>query len=182
MSDHIRQLMHEKLDGVLSDDLTEELYRHLSQDNRAAEEYAQLENVDNLLSRAPVVRAPQRLAVTIMARLAQSIEAQAKLNDLPETVRQAVMTSLSLTMVSMMPMMVGASWMVIHAMADASLLTRVLERVVFLMHLVVQAQLILIEEIERVVKQDPELAAAALTLLPAMMEGLLDYIEGDEKG
>jgi anti-sigma factor RsiW len=184
MTDNIRQLMHEKLDGVLSEDLTEELYQHLAHDEEAAQEYARLETLDRLLSSAPQARAPQRLAVTIMARLAQAIETQANLQDAPEEVRQAVMVSLSLSMIAMMPLMVAASWLVMNAMAKPELLTRVLERVVFLMRLMNNAQLTLLDEVERIAETDPHLAAAAMRLLPAMTVGLLDAMEmkGDAQG
>jgi hypothetical protein len=35
-----------------------------------------------------------------------------------------------------------------------------------------------LEEIEPYLKDDPELATACLQLLPSMMIGLLDYMEG----
>ncbi len=178
MVNDIKQLMHEKLDGVLSDDLTEELYQHLARDEEAAQEYARLETLDNVLASAPHARAPQRLAITIMARLAQAIEIQAKLNEAPAEVRQAIMASLSLSILSMMPLMVAASWLVTNSMANPSLLVRVLERVIALMRLMIDAQLILLEEIERIAKDDPITAAAALALMPSMMLGLLDSIEG----
>jgi anti-sigma factor RsiW len=169
--------MHEKLDGVLSEELTEDLYRHLAKDSEAAREYERLETVDTLLTTAPQMRAPQRLAVTIMARLAQSIEMQAKLQSLPVEVRDQVMQSLSLSMMATMPLMVGASWVVLNAMGDPALLVRVMERVVTLMYLLIDAQLILLEEIEPYLKDDPKLAAACLQLLPSMMLGLMDAME-----
>lgn len=175
--DQMRQRMHEKLDGVLSEELTEDLYRYLARDRDAAKEYERLETVDSLLTTAPQMRAPQRLAVTIMARLAQSIELQAKLQSLPLEVRDQLMQSLSLSMMATMPLMVGASWIVLNAMGDPALLIRVLERVVTLMYLLIDAQLILLEEIEPYLKNDPQLAAACLQLLPSMMLGLMDALE-----
>lgn len=178
MSDMMRERMHEKLDGVLDDRLTEELARFLADDRDAAREYERLENVDALLATAPSMRAPQRLAVTIMARLAQQIEMQAQIQALPHELRATIMQSLSLSMVATMPLMVGASWVVLNAMADPRLLTRVVERVIGLMSLLVDAQIVLLNEIEPYLKDDPEFAAACLRLLPSMMEGLLDSLEG----
>lgn len=175
--DTLRQHMHEKLDGVLSDDLTDSLLRHLDEDKEAAREYARLESVDSLLTAAPQMRAPQRLAVTIMARLAQTIEMQARLQELPVELRSEIMQSLSLAMVATMPLMVGASWVVLNAMGDPKMLMRVMERVVLLMSLQIEAQLMLLEAIEPHLKDNPHLAAACLRLMPSMMEGLLDAIE-----
>jgi anti-sigma factor RsiW len=178
MPKNMRQLMHEKLDGVLSEELTEELLVHLERDREAAQEYARLQSVDGLLSSAPTVRAPQRLAVTIMARLAKNLEMQAQLQALPDEAREALLQSLSVSMMTMMPMMVGASWLVMYAMGDPSVLVRVLERVIVLMSMLIDAQIVVLEEIEPYLKDDPELATACLQLLPSMMIGLLDYMEG----
>lgn len=175
--DPLHQQMQEKLDGVLSEELTERLLRHLEDDTEAAREYERLESVDTLLTMAPPMRAPQRLAVTIMARLAQTIEMQAQLQALPLELRDEIMQSLSLSMIATMPLMVGASWVVLNAMGDPAMLVRVLERVVMLMSLQIEAQLMLLEAIEPYLADSPQLAAACLRLLPSMMEGLLDSIE-----
>jgi hypothetical protein len=177
MSDEIRNLMHEKLDGVLSEELSEELFQHLSKDEQAAEEYARLESLDRLLSSAPPVRAPQRLAVTIMARLAKNIEMQAQLNKMPHEVRQLVMQSIMLSMVTMMPMMVGASWMVLNASANPIVLTRVMERMLGLMQVVIDAQLIILDEVQPYLTENPTLAAQILQLMPTMMISLLDHLK-----
>lgn len=178
MPDTMRDRMHEKLDGVLAEDLTDELYRFLAKDDDAAREYARLENVDTLLATAPSMRAPQRLAVTIMARLAQQVEMQAAIQSLPQELRASIMQSLSLSMVASMPLMVGASWVVLNAMGDPELLTSVIERVITTMVLMVDAQIVLLNEIEPYLQNDPQFAAACLRLIPSMMEGLLDSLEG----
>lgn len=175
--DTLRRQMQEKLDGVLSDELTQELIQQLSQDAEAAREYARLETIDNLLSSAPQLRAPQRLAVTIMARLAQTIELQARLQALPQPLRSHIMQSLSLSMVAAMPMMVGASWMVLNRQADQQALAQIMERVVLLMLMQVEAQLALLDAIEPFLREDPQLAAACLRLMPSMMEGLLAALD-----
>ncbi|XWX03290.1 hypothetical protein VZO05_12340 [Aggregatilineales bacterium SYSU G02658] len=175
--DPLRQQMQEKLDGVLSEELTQSLLRQLEHDAEAAREFARLETVDNLLSSAPQMRAPQRLAVTIMARLAQTIELQARLQALPPALRSQIMQSLSLSMVAAMPMMVGASWLVLNREADARTLSQVLERAIALMLLQVEAQIALLDAIEPHLREDPQLAAACLRLMPLMMEGLLNAFD-----
>lgn len=180
--DPLRQQMQEKLDGVLSEELTQNLLRQLEQDAEAAREYARLETVDSLLSTAPQMRAPQRLAVTIMARLAQTIELQARLQALPQAVRSQIMQSLSLAMVAAMPMMVGASWLVLTRQADSKALNEMLERVVMLMLMQVEAQLALLDAIEPYLREDPQLAAACLRLMPSMMEGLLNALDENAAG
>lgn len=177
MSNQLRQWMQESLDGVLSEELTHALFSTLQEDETAAREYARLEDVDKALATAPHARAPRHLAVTIMARLAQTIETQARLQDLPAEVRDAVMASLSLVMVATLPMMIGASWMVLNASANPDVLVRVMGRVVALMRMVIQGQLAILDEVESYIKDDPQLAAAIMALMPAMLEGLLDSVE-----
>jgi hypothetical protein len=175
--DPLRQRMQEKLDGVLSEELTRDLLRQLAEDAEAAREYARLETVDTLLSSAPQVRAPQRLAVTIMARLAQTIELQARLQVLPPALRSQVMQSLSLSMMAAMPMMVGAAWMTLNRQADAQALQQMLEQVLMLMLLQVEAQLTLLDAVEPFLRDDPQLAAACLRLVPSMLEELLNTLD-----
>jgi len=175
--DLLRQRMQEKLDGVLSEELTRDLLRRLAEDAEAAREYARLEIVDGLLSSAPQMRAPQRLAVTIMARLAQTIELQARLQALPPALRSQVMQSLSLSMVAAMPTMVGAAWMTLNRQADPQLLQATLERVVMLMLLQIEAQLMLLDAVEPFLRDDPQLAAICLRLMPSMLEEMLNTLD-----
>jgi hypothetical protein len=112
-----------------------------------------------------------------MARLAKSIEMQAQLNKMPYEVRQMVMQSIMLSMVTMMPMMVGASWLVLNASANPVLLTRVMERMMGLMQIVIDAQLIILDEVQPYLKENPTLAAQILQLMPTMMISLLDYLK-----
>lgn len=170
--------MQEKLDGLLSEQEEEELLAHLDEDEEAAEVYAQLERLDWMLTTAPHVRAPQRLAATIMARLSQTLETEADLESVPEEARQAILLSMSLVSMSTMPMMLAASWLVLNQRADPELLTRVIYRVIALLAMIIDALAILLEEIEKIVHDDPEMAAAAVSLLPMVMTNILDYMEG----
>jgi anti-sigma factor RsiW len=175
--DLLRQRMQEKLDGVLSEELTRDLLRQLAEDAEAAREYARLETVDTLLGSAPQVRAPQRLAATIMARLVQTIELQARLQALPPALRSPMVQSLSLSMVAAMPMMMGAAWMTLNRQADSQALHQILEQVVVLMLLQIEAQLMLLDAVEPFLRDDPQLAAACLRLMPSMLEELLSALD-----
>ena len=95
-----RRMMQENLDGSLDAQHAEELWQFLAHDEQAAEEHAQLEQVHQALSRAPHVRAPQRLAATIMARLAKTIEAQTDMQQLPAEIKLALMMSMSTSFIT----------------------------------------------------------------------------------
>lgn len=182
MSQDYHQMMQERLDGQLDAEREEELFQHLERDMQAAEENAQLESVHGLLSDPPVERAPQRLAITIMARLAQHLEAQAELQQLPEEIQQALMLSWSLVSVSMMPVMVAASSMVLNAQASPAMLNRVLNQSISLMVLMIDALVVMLEEVERLIEEDPDMAPVALSLIPTALLGMLDYVEDKAEG
>lgn len=177
MTDILQRMMQEQLDGLLDDSQTEELFEQLNEDQDAAEAYARLQDVDDLLRAAPAVRAPERLAATIMARLAESMQQQPSFQEMPEEMRQALMLSVSMVTVSMMPVMVAASWLVLNTMRNPVLLGQVMQRVIALQLVMIDAMLVMLEEIEKLVREDPELAPVAMSLLPMLMKGMMEYLE-----
>lgn len=170
-------MMQEALDGQLSDDLAEKLFSILDRDESAAEEFNKLKQVDRLFKRAPHKRAPERLAATIMARLAERIESETHLADLPPAAQQVVLLGMSVTMMSMMPMMEAASWLVLNAQHDPKLLAQVMTQTVGLMSIVTDALVMLLEDAEELARTDPEVATATLALTPYMLGSVLDYME-----
>lgn len=180
MRHNLSDRMQEQLDGVLSETEAEELLNRLDQDEDAAETFANLQRVDDLLSSAvPHKRAPERLAVTIMARLAQTVQMQAQMEKLPPETQQALMLSLGLVTMAMMPGMVAASWMVLNTNASPEMLTQIMLRTIFLLKLIIDALVYLLEEIEHYVRTDSDMAYAAMALLPIVLNSMVDYIEGN---
>jgi anti-sigma factor RsiW len=174
-----RRMMQENLDGSLDAQRAEELWQFLAKDEQAAEEHAQLEQVHQTLARAPHVRAPQRLAATIMARLAKTIEAQAELQQLPAEVKLALMMSMSIVQVAMMPVVLAATYMVVRYQRNPVVLGRVIQRVIALQVMMIDALVVLLEEVERMIAKDPESAPVAMSLIPVALMGMLDYIQGE---
>ena len=86
-----QQMMQDAIDGQLSEEMARKLVDVLGSDQSAAREYDRLRRVDSLLKRAPQQRAPARLAATIMARLAQQVQAETALADLPPETQQVMM-------------------------------------------------------------------------------------------
>lgn len=179
MSDKQTQnkMMQEAIDGQLSEDMTEQLFSILDRDKEAAQEFNRLQTMDSLFKRAPHKRAPARLAATIMARLAERIEAETKLENLPQSAQQAVMLGMSVTILSMMPMMEAAAWLVLNAKRDPKLLSEVMTQTVGLMSIITDAMVMLMEEAENMARENPETATATLALTPYVMIELLDYVE-----
>lgn len=171
------ELMQEAIDGQLSEDLSQQLFSLLERDQEAAQEYDRLQKVDSLFKRAPHRRAPARLAATIMARLAERIETETKLDSMPDAAQQVMMMSMTASIMSMMPMMEAASWLVLNAHRDPKLLGDVMVQTVGLMSIVTDALIVLLEDAENLARTDPEVATATLALTPYMMSSVLDYLE-----
>lgn len=176
---HRSDMMQESIDGQLSEDLAQQLFSILERDEEAAQEYDRLQQVDTLFKRAPHRRAPSRLAATIMARVAKRIEAEAKFEELPAGAQQVMMMSMTASIMSMMPMMEAASWLVLNAQRDPQLLSDVMVQTVGLISMVTDAMVVLLEDAENLARTDPEVATATLALTPYMMSGVLDYIEAN---
>ena len=170
-------LMQEAIDGQLGEDTTRRLVEILGSDQAAAREYDQLQRVDSLLKRAPQQRAPARLAATIMARLAQRVQAETALSDLPAETQQIMMLCLSASMMAMMPMMEAASWLVLNARHDPELLSSVMIETIGWMTLVTDALIQLLEDAENRARSEPEIAAATLALTPYLLRAMLDYLD-----
>ena len=172
-----QQMMQEAIDGQLSEDMARKLFDILGSDQMAAREYDRLQRVDSLLKRAPQQRAPARLAATIMARLAQRVQAETALADLPPETQQVMMLCLSASMMAMMPMMEAASWLVLNAQRDPELLSNVMIETIGWMTLVTDALIQLLEDAENRARSEPEIATATLALTPYLLRSVLDYLD-----
>jgi len=181
MSMDYRRMMQEKLDGKLDPQSEEELYEHLQEDEEAAEEHEKLENLHHALATAPAMRAPSRLAATIMARLAKTIEVQAKMEPLPQEVEMALMLTTSMVQMMMMPVMLAASYMVLNAQYSPQILTRIMERSIALIVMMIESLIVLLEEVEDMIEKDPEMAPVAMSLIPTALMGMIDYIQEEQQ-
>lgn len=172
-----QRIMQEAIDGQLSEETARKLFDILGRDQSAAREYDRLQRVDSLLKRAPQQRAPARLAAAIMARLAQRVQAETALADLPPETQQVMMLCLSASMMAMMPMMEAASWLVLHARRDPAVLSNVMLETIGWMTLVTDALIQLLEDAENRARSEPEIATATLALTPYLLRSMLDYLD-----
>jgi hypothetical protein len=188
VNERMRRLMQEALDDVLPEELRQELDTFLDTDSDGVQEFNRLNRADQMLRTAPFERAPKRLAATIMARLAENIEAQqlaeqegqsqAEL----EISREVVAVALTLVTAATMPLLVAASWMVVNSLSDPSLLTLVLQRIVGLLLLVLEMLQVFLEKAQELAEANPAEAMALLALIPVTLLALVRYILGDEPG
>lgn len=180
-----RRLMQEALDDVLSEEARQELFSILDEDEASFTEYNQLNRVHQLLKTAPHERAPRRLASTIMARLAESLEAQQQTQGQSsaqlEISREIIGVALTLVTVSTMPLLIAASWMVVHSLADPSLLTAVLQQIIGLLLLVLEILEVFMEKAQELAHTDQNAAMALLALIPVTLLAMVRYILSDDR-
>lgn len=177
MTEYYSEMMQERLDGNLDAQREAELLRHLQQAPEAAEQNASLEAVHDMLVRAPLERAPSRLAATIMARLARAVQEQAERQELPEEVKQALLLAMNLVILQMTPVLLASSYMVLNAQARPKALSNAVNRTVMLMVMMIDGMGVLIDEMEALVREDPRMAPVALSLMPTIMTAMLNYLE-----
>jgi hypothetical protein len=175
MTETVRLWMQEKLDGVLAEEKEQLLAETLQRDEQAAEEFGRLEQIDQALSRAPMLRASNRLAATIMARLATQLQMAAEIDQLPEDVRHAFLLSLSLVSLTTMPMMVASSWMLLNRGKTVAL-QHSIETAIALEVLLLRALVFLLQEVEQHLDRDPEKAQFILSALPVVFAGMLESL------
>lgn len=178
--ERLQHLMQDALDDVLSPQEQHELSRTLESDQTAAEAFDEQQRVNDLLSRPPMERAPQRLAMTIMARIgALAKEQQQRGKQVDEISEATLQLAIQLVTVATMPLLVGASWMLINALADEEFMDDVFTQVAGLLILTLDTMRVIIEEAETVAAEDPQTAMVMLSLLPVTMLELVKSVLGE---
>lgn len=175
-----QQLMQESLDRQLSPDAEQELDAFLNQDQEGADEYTRLKTTDDLLRTAPYERAPQRLALKIMARIAEAVrEQQSTEQELSEMAEAIVNVALTTVTVATLPLLIGASWMMLNTHARQEVVEDVLARVTALVVLTIDIIQVMLEEAEAAyTEENPEVAMAILTMVPATLLLLVREVLG----
>lgn len=121
-----RRLMHEALDDNLDTEARIALQQHLAADPREADHYDQLQRVDHMLRTAPSERAPRRLAMQIMSRLAEALDPE----QLSRISGLALALGLALVTIVMIPVLVTAGWLLLNGMGSAVALTGAIQMLV----------------------------------------------------
>lgn len=171
--DRRQLLMQEALDENLTPEAQKLLGQYLEKDAEAAQQYNRLKQVDQLFRSAPFERAPARLALSIMARIAEQVKMQPQDN----LAALALSLSLSTVILVMMPALLAASWLVVNAMADPELLIHIVEQAVALLVMMIEAMKLLLDEVQQLIHENPEMAAAVAALIPLTLLGFVRYLE-----
>lgn len=171
--------MQAALDGILEPEDLQRLESMLDEDPAEFAQYNRLQKVDSILSSAPHERAPKRLAVTIMARLAKSLEEQEQQQQLGVS-SEMIGVAMTLVTVVTMPLLVGACWLIVHAAASPELLEAVFQQIIATLLLVIEMLQVFLEKAQAIATQDPEAATALLALIPVTLLAIAQYVLSDD--
>ncbi len=165
-SERHKRLMQEALDESLTPEARRELFEQLDQDADASAQFNRLRQVDQVLKTAPFEHAPARLALAIMARLAEAAE------HLPRSSGLALALALALVTLLVLPLMIAAGWLVLAALGSAAALSSALQQVVTLLAMVLGVLKVFVERAQELVASSPQ-SSALLALIPLALYGLL---------
>jgi hypothetical protein len=164
-----RRLMQEALDENLTPDARQKLFEQLNQDPNESAAYSRLRQVDAVLKTAPFEHAPKRLALSIMARLAEGVKKQTGVSGL------ALALALALVTLVATPLLLAAGWMVLSALASTAIMGEILKQIVNLLTIIVSALQLFITEAQEIVSTNPQAPALAAAIVALAVGGLAGY-------
>ncbi len=167
-----RRLMQEALDEQLSAEAQHELLKQLDEEPEAAAQYQRLRQVDQLLRSAPLERAPQRLALSIMARLAETLKAK---EQLARTSGLATALGLSLVVLLALPLLVASAWLFLSAVGSAAALSSLIQQIVGLLAVLVGILEIFVQNAQIIVAEYPQVPVLLVALVPVALFWLMRY-------
>ncbi len=168
-----KRLMQEALDENLAPEERAELRSYLDSDVRDAVSYQRLQQVDTMLRRAPHERAPQRLAATIMARLAEMAERMDP--RLSRISGLALAVALGLVAAVMLPVLALVVWLAITVIGSGAGLVAAIERVAALLTVVIGLAQSLMGELQALLAANPELLVLLIGMIPVSLIWLIRF-------
>lgn len=156
------RLMQEALDKNLPAEVLNELYEQIDQSPADAAEFNRLKQVDRMLRAAPYERAPQGLALKIMARLAEGLQPE----QLTRSSGLALALGLAVIALVLAPLLAGIGWLIVNVIGSATALSTLIAQVVNLLALVLNSLDGLVRSAQQMLQTYPEVPALMLTLIP----------------
>lgn len=166
-----RALMQEALDKSLTPDKLRGLYTEFDHEPEVAAEFNRLKQVDRMLRSAPIERAPQGMALKIMARLAEGLQVEALRR--PSSVALAV--GLAVVTLVCAPLLIVLGWLLVSTLTNAAALNGVIAGAVGMIGSLAAAVDALATSAQRVLDAYPEAPVLMLTLIPAAVALLARY-------
>lgn len=156
-----RRLMQEALDKNLPAEELSELYAHIDQSPGDAAEFTRLKQVDRMLKAAPFERAPQGLALKIVAHLAEQLQS----GQLNRQSGLALALALALVTLVLTPLLIMLGLLIVSVITSATALSALIGHILAVLGLVLNAIDALIRGAQEVLKAYPE-APLFVTLIP----------------
>lgn len=164
-----RRLMQEALDDSLTPEGLQELYSGLDRDPSESANFHRLRQVDRMLRTAPFERAPQTLALRIMAQLAQGLSPQ----QLSRSSGLALALGLTLVMLTLLPLMAGIGWLLLNVLGSAASLSAAIQQVAGLLAAVMNTLQAMVSSAQTVLETYPEMPVVMITTIPIALFWLL---------
>lgn len=159
------RLMQEALDKNLPAEELSELYAQIDQSPADAAEFQRLKQVDRMLHAAPFERAPQGLALRIMARLAEGLQ--------PEQLRRssglALALGLALVTLVLTPLLAALGLAILNVITSATALNTLIGQVINLVAVVLNSLDSVVQGAQEVLKAYPEAPVLMMTLIPVAL-------------
>lgn len=166
-----KRLMQEALDESLSAESLQELYGELDREPENADEFSRLKRVDRLLRTAPMERAPQSLALNIMAKLAEGLQA----SRLTRNSGLALALALAIVSALLLPALAALGWLMLNTLGSAGALNSVISQLVGLLGVVMAALDGLAKGAQAVLAAYPEVPVVMVTLIPLSLFWLVRF-------
>lgn len=173
-----RQLMQEALDRSLPPEMLDSLRRQLDGDADGSQQFNRLKKVDDMLRAAPHERAPARLALGIMAKLAQTMQPK----QVSSTSGAALALGLAMVVLVALPVLTVAISLFLSAMGSAAALNAILQQIANLLALVVGMLEALVDGAQSVLSNYPQAPLLIITVAPIILFWLLKAVEGGNEG
>ena len=164
-----RRLMQEALDDALTPEMLHMLRQRLAAEPEEAEQFQQLKQVDRLLRMAPFERAPETLAIKIMARLAEGLQPYMS----ARTSGLALALGLALVTLVLMPLLAGLGWLILNTLGSPAALGALIGQLAGLLAALVNGLNSLAASAEVLLAAFPELPLALLLTIPIAIFWLL---------
>jgi anti-sigma factor RsiW len=163
--------MQEALDGELESEALHELYQRIDANPDEASDFQKLKHIDRLLRAAPMERAPQGLALKIMARLAEGLQPER----LMRSSGLALALGLALVTLVLTPLLAGLGWLILNAIGNAGALTALINQIAGLLSMVMMTLDALVSGARDVLNAYPEAPALMIALIPIALFWLLRF-------
>jgi hypothetical protein len=163
-----QRLMQEALDERLNPEAYEELQQRLQTNESEAEEFARLNRVDRMLRTAPHERAPQRLALEIMARLARDLSPQ----QMSHLAGLALALGLALVTLVALPLLLSLSYILLSALGSAGL-NESIHSVVSVLAWIIAAMEAVVQRLQGLLGTYPAAPLVVVAMIPLSLYWLL---------